>query len=71
MGCSFGKNQVHIVNSTDPKLAGKDVDPNKGPDRGGSATSKTSRHSGDSGFDDEDLPIISQQMAIQKNILSK
>ena len=35
-------------------------------DRGGSATSKASRHSGDSGFDDED-----EQRNIQREILSK
>jgi len=51
------------------KTAPSDVDTDSlvsQSDRGGSATSKASRHSGDSGFDDEE-----EQKNIQREILSK
>lgn len=62
MGCILNKNQVHVIG--DPKAG------SESQDRGGSATSKTSKHSGDSGFDDDEAQLISDQMIIQRDILS-
>lgn len=63
MGCILNKNQVHVIG--DPKAG------SESQDRGGSATSKTSKHSGDSGFDDDEAQLISDQMIIQRDILSQ
>jgi len=52
MGCGSSLNQVHAV---DDNVISKLVTQNhKKHDRGDSATSQTSRRSGDSGFDDEE-----------------
>lgn len=67
MGCILGKNQVHIIG--DPKAGSLETD--KSHDRSGSATSKASKHSGDSGFDDDEAHLISDQTIIQRDILSK
>jgi len=64
MGCVHGTNQVSVLGAQKPNK--KDED-NK---RDGSATSKASRHSGDSGFDDEEA-LVNEQMMIQRDILSK
>lgn len=57
MGCLIGKNQVHVV--SDAKRKGDlDSESLKSHDRNGSATSKTSRRSGDSGFDDDEAQLI-------------
>ena len=81
MGCG-SSNQVHVVEAQSDKVnkpssgkgrrnrktaPGDDSDSIVSQsDRGGSATSKASRHSGDSGFDDEE-----EQKNIQREILSK
>jgi hypothetical protein len=79
MGCGTS-NQVHVVDPQQPSdkrdgSANRRRNNKTGPadpdafsvasERGGSATSKMSRHSGDSGFDDEE-----EQKNIQREILS-
>lgn len=65
MGCILNKNQVHVVGDPSAKTG------SESQDRGGSATSKASKHSGDSGFDDDEAQLISEQMLIQRDILSR
>jgi len=58
MGCGASANQVHdekaMSNKPGKRSHKKTTDNWKTQERGDSASSKISRHSGDSGFDDED-----------------